>query len=110
METFIIVILTILAIWLFFEFFEVFLPILIIVVLFKACSSTTVITVEKEDGSETESTVEELIITEPPEPVIEDSVTEKCIDGKIYLLIVENGEKFTATKEDTFGYPIKCSE
>ena len=46
----------------------------------------------------------------PETPKVENSVKEQCLDGIVYLLVVDNGQSFMAPKEDTFGYNVKCSE
>lgn len=93
------------GLWLLWEIPGIIIPIIIVVVVFKSCSSSVEVSVEESvDPVETEQVVEQ-----PPEPLIENSVTEKCIDGIVYLLIIENGENFTGNKKDTFGYNLKCS-
>lgn len=98
------------ALWLFVEFPSLIIVALIFGVLIKSCGITTI-----EDAVESiDEAVEELVQTETVESsepsVVEDSVNRRCLDGIMYLLVVENGQSFMAPKEDTFGYNVKCSE
>lgn len=97
----------------FWEFPVFTVVVAIIIIAIASCSDvsveSTVKAVDEVVNELIDSTIQE---PETPEvPIVENSVTEKCIDGKIYLLVIENGEKFPpGTKEDIFGYPVKCYE
>ena len=96
------------GLWMLWEFPGIIIPGIVVLILFKSCSSSVEVSVEDSTESGQEQVQD---IEQPSEtPIIEDSVTEKCISGQIVLLIIENGENFTHTKEDMFGYPVKCSE
>jgi len=99
-------------VWLFYEFPGLILIAVIVFIGVKDCSGTT-----GEDAVESiDEAVEELVQTQESTQestesvVVEDSVEERCLDGIMYLLVVENGQSFMAPKEDTFGYNVKCSE
>lgn len=97
--------------WLFFEFPGLILIAVVVFIGVKACGPTSI-----EDAVESiDEAVEELVqqtqeSTPTESVVIEDSVKERCLDGIMYLLVVENGQSFMAPKEDTFGYNVKCSD
>lgn len=103
----ILVALGIFGVWVLLEFpgFAIFLIIVIIII--GSC-------VDDVEETATEVINEQILEANEPEPkaseVPADSVNERCLDGIVYLLIVEDGQSFMAPKEDTFGYNEKCSQ
>lgn len=110
MGTFFLIIAGCFLLFFFWEFPALTVVVVILIIAIGSCSDIKIEDVEA--GLEQILPLDETPkATETPDiSVPENSVQEKCIDGKIYLLIIENGENFTATKEDIFGYPVKCSE
>ena len=115
MVTFLIIVCGLGAFFMFWEFpaFTIFVVVLLIVV--ASCSDIKIEdTVKAVDEAVSEIVQQKTGTPETPEttetPIIKNSVTRKCLDGIVYLLVIDNGQSFMAPKEDTFGYNVKCSE
>ena len=91
--------------WMLFEFPEGLIVLVIIAVVVGSCSQFIEIDVEETTEETTEEVLEE---TAEPDPTLENTVTEKCIDGILYLLVVEDGVRFMAPKENRYGDNERC--
>ncbi len=98
--------------FMFWEFPAFTVVVIILIIAVASCSDIKIEdTVKAVDEAVSEIVQQKTGTPETPEtPIIENSVTKKCLDGIVYLLVIDNGQSFMAPKEDTFGYNVKCSE